>query len=326
MGLFNSTVLDWIIGIVFVYLLLAIICTTINEWIAGITGVRAKTLRKGIEQLLDQQDNGQGTGSFLKSFYAHPLVAGMVPPGATGADNHPSYLSARTFATAVMDLTTKSTPGAITFEQLQNGAKNLPDGDVKTALLALLTNAAGDLQKAQLNIEHWFDDSMERVSGWYKRRTQIVTVVVAAFLTIFTNADTIRMGHILWTDPTLRATILEKAKNRTDTGKESASRGVSAEYPDKDDPLKPEFKTSKDELDSLKPLLGWYGLRWNDPVEWLLRLLGWFLSITAISLGAPFWFDTLNKFMNIRNAGKKPDKAGTNNGRQTQPAEAGEHK
>jgi len=26
-----------------------------------------------------------------------------------------------------------------------------------------------------------------------------------------------------------------------------------------------------------------------------------------VSLGAPFWFDTLNRFMNIRNAGRAPD-------------------
>jgi hypothetical protein len=31
----------------------------------------------------------------------------------------------------------------------------------------------------------------------------------------------------------------------------------------------------------------------------------------ALSLGAPFWFDTLQKFMNVRGAGKKPDEEKT---------------
>jgi len=321
MGLFNSTVLDWIIGIVFVYLLLSIFATNINEWLAGISGIRSKTLRKAIQQLLDQQTT-DGTTTFLKEFYSHPLVAGTIPPGKGEDKTHPSYMSARTFATTVMDLTTKGKPGSISFADLEQGAKNLPDGDVKKALLALLQNASGDLQKAQLNIEHWFDDTMERASGWYKRRTQVMTIIVATVLTIFTNADTVRISHRLWADPTLRATLVEKAKNRTDTANEAASRGVSVEYPDKDDPLKPKFNVAKDEADAVQPLLGWSTVDPKDPTEWPSRLMGWFLSITAISLGAPFWFDLLNKVMNIRNAGKKPEKNGANK----QSADAGERR
>ena len=308
MGLFNSTVLDWVIGIVFVYLLLAIICTTVNEWISGILSIRAKTLAKGIEQLLDQQKGSDTTRSFLQDFYAHPLVTGMVTPGKTTSTGHPSYLSSRTFATAVMDVTTKGKLGSISFADLENGAKALPDGDVKTALLALLQNAAGDLDRAQKNIEQWFDDTMERVSGWYKRWTQIVIVCVAVILTIATNADTMRIGHLLWTNGTLRATIVEKAKNRAETGKEAAARTEAVDYPDKNNPQKPVFKPSADELNALKPLLGWTRQDWCERSQWPSRLLGWILTIVAISLGAPFWFDTLNKLMNIRSAGQKPKK------------------
>ncbi|MEI9973771.1 MAG: hypothetical protein WDO73_17985 [Ignavibacteriota bacterium] len=57
-----------------------------------------------------------------------------------------------------------------------DGIKALPPGDVKTALLALVSNVNGDLERAQHNIEHWFDDTMDRVSGWYKRTAQAWTV------------------------------------------------------------------------------------------------------------------------------------------------------
>jgi hypothetical protein len=42
---------------------------------------------------------------------------------------------------------------------------------------------------------------------------------------------------------------------------------------------------------------------------WLvpLRLVGWLLTVFAISLGAPFWFGLLQKFVNIRSAGDAPD-------------------
>jgi hypothetical protein len=309
MGLLNSTVLDWAIGIVFAYLLLAIICTTVNEWIAGILSLRAKTLAKGIGQLLDNQKGNDNTVSFLQEFYAHPLISAMLAPGKTAAGGHPAYLPSRTFATTVMDLATSGKLGSITFADLEQGTKSLPEGDVKTALLALLQNASGDLDRAQKNIEEWFDDTMERASGWYKRQTQVFIVCIAAVLTIATNADTIRIGHLLWTNGTLRATIVEKAKNRAETGKEAANRTESVGYPDKDNPRNPQFKPSQDDLKALKPLLGWTAEDkdgWRDRTQWPSRLLGWMLSIIAISLGAPFWFDMLNKLMNIRNAGQKP--------------------
>jgi hypothetical protein len=293
MGLLNSTVLEWAIGIVFVYLLLAIICTTINEWVAGITRIRSATLSKAIKQLLDDQPGSSPAGTsatetFLQQFYAHPLMAGMMKPGKPLADGHPAYLQARTFATVVMDLATTDQPGSITFDQLESGINKLPSGDVKKSLLALIQNAAGDLNAAQKNIENWFNDTMERASGWYKHRAQIATVVVASLLTIATNADTVRIGHLLWTDGTLRSMMVEQSKKRPDAS----------------------TPANKSELESLTKLLGWSSDEWvkgGDWRAWPARLLGWFLTIAAISLGAPFWFDLLNKFMNLRNAGTKPE-------------------
>ena len=42
---------------------------------------------------------------------------------------------------------------------------------------------------------------------------------------------------------------------------------------------------------------------------WLLKVGGLLITGLAVSLGAPFWFDTLNRFMNIRNAGRAPDES-----------------
>ncbi|MGA2905406.1 MAG: hypothetical protein ABSD98_16385, partial [Candidatus Korobacteraceae bacterium] len=54
-GLLGSSILEVVIGLIFVYLLLAIICTTVNEWVAGILQTRATTLKRAIVQLLDGQ-------------------------------------------------------------------------------------------------------------------------------------------------------------------------------------------------------------------------------------------------------------------------------
>jgi hypothetical protein len=97
-----------------------------------------------------------------------------------------------------------------------------------------------------------------------------------------------------------------------------------AEYPE-NDPLNPVIKlATKEELSALKPLLGWQDVDVCDGKAWPSRLLGWFLSITAISLGAPFWFDILKRVMSIRNAGQKPEKSEeTTTGRQKTATEAG---
>ncbi len=38
----------------------------------------------------------------------------------------------------------------------------------------------------------------------------------------------------------------------------------------------------------------------------LIKFFGWFITALAMSLGAPFWFDLLQKVINIRNAGVRP--------------------
>jgi hypothetical protein len=291
-GLFNSTTLDVILGLVFVYLLLAIMCTTINEWLAGVLNTRSTNLAAGIKQLLDAQPDvkdGNADG-FLAKFYAHPLISGMLRAGKTGNDSHFNYLPSRTFATAVMDIATPGISGGITFADLENGIKGLPNGDVKTALLSLIQNAHGDLGLAQKNIECWFDDTMDRVSGWYKRKTQVITVVIAVVLTVAANADTLGIARTLWTNPTQRAVFVQSAQNRG-----SLQNGGTA-------------AVSKDEIDAaVGAVLGWGKDSLNLTTGgWIQRVLGWLLTMIAVSLGAPFWFDMLNKIINIRNAGTKP--------------------
>jgi hypothetical protein len=314
-GLLNSTVLDVAIGLIFIYLLLAIICTTVNEWISGMFKVRSKMLADAIEQLLDHQPgSGDPAKQFLDQFRGHPLISGMLTPKDVG----PSYLASRTFATTVMDIATIKKQGALSFANLDQGLRDMPDGDVKTALLALIQNTDNDLKTAQENIEQWFDDTMDRASGWYKRRTQMVVIAIAVLLTGLTNADTLKIARILWQSPTLRATVVEKAN------KEVASQQPTVEYPDKNAPLKPKATITKDDMNILQQVLGWSGENLCDWIGWLQRLVGWILTIAAVSLGAPFWFDLLSKLMNVRNAGKKPetaDQQSTQN-KQTKPLAA----
>ena len=308
-GIFGSTVLDVAIGLVFVYLLLALLCTSANELVAALTKSRPKLLKRGITQLLDNQPTNlakDDSGAFINEFYRHPLVTGMM-----NGSKHPAYLPSRTFATVVIDLLTREKAGRKEISDLENGLATTPAGDLKHALLALIQSAE-DLESAQIAIEGWYEDAMDRVSGWYKRRTQAWTVVVALLVTVLANADTIHVARRLWRDPVLRSAVVEEAKSRAQKPRPS----VSVEYPDPDDPTNPTVVTnegntvSADERALLGQVLGWQGsLADNTSRDWFERILGWLITILAICLGAPFWFDILNKFMNVRSAGKSPDEA-----------------
>ena len=309
-GLFNSTVLDLAIGLIFVYLLLAIMCTAANEWIAGLFKTRSKMLQQALVQLLDGQKlNGQTKDEegkkddVVREFYKHPLITGMMQQG-----QHPAYLSAQTFATTLIDVVTSGKKVIETFEDLKSSVDSLPEGDVKNTLTALLRRSRGDLDAAEKAIETWFDDAMERVSGWYKRRTQLWTFIVAAVLVILSNADTLHIAKRLWTDPVLRSQVVAEAQNR------AKKPPPTVEYPNTDEPTEPVVSegnsVSPEEQQLLNQLLGWQGVSKDDHFStWLGRFLGWFLTILAVSLGAPFWFDMLNKLINLRSAGKSPIEA-----------------
>ena len=50
---------------------------------------------------------------------------------------------------------------------------------------------------------------------------------------------------------------------------------------------------------------------WAAQAPWIggviNKLRGLLVTVCAVSLGAPFWFDLLSKFVNIRRAGIKPE-------------------
>jgi hypothetical protein len=183
-GLFGSRVLEAALGLASVYLLLAMFCSTVNEWLAALLSVRAHMLSKSLAQLL---------GSGARQFYQHPTIQSLMHNGA-----HPEYIAAGAFAKVVMDLATPNQPGSIGFEELEHGiANDLPAGPLRTSLLTSLQGAEKCAAGAQRAIETWFDDAMDGVSRRYKRRAQLWTALIAAAVTVAANADTIRLSSAL---------------------------------------------------------------------------------------------------------------------------------
>ena len=153
-------------------------------------------------------------------------------------------------------------------------------------------------------MEGWFDDKMDRLSGWYKRQTKWILFFVGLALVVTLNADTLLFSRTLWNDATLRSSIAAQAQTISKTPPDCSDPST------KNNPVACSVKL----FDSVKGLnipLGWSTKagdprRPKDAGDWALRVFGLLLTSLALTLGAPFWFDLLNKVVNFRATGPPP--------------------
>jgi hypothetical protein len=310
-AMFGSVIIEVAIGLVFVYLLLSLICSAVNEMIEAKLKNRATDLEKGIRELLSEKD-GKG---IMEKMYAHPLICGLfegvykpkdrVTPGDyMRKTTLPSYIPSRNFALALMDtVMDPSGKGSLphsTVNELRTAIGGIENPAVKRALNSFISHAGDDVDAVRQSIEAWFDSGMERVAGWYKRRTQWILLGLGLAVSIILNVNTLTVAEHLWTDPALRAVVTEQAK--------TYGQGEN------------KFESIKNQINSLGLPIGWSkedpGMNavsaWASPasvVYGILRIiLGWLLTAGAISFGAPFWFDLLNKFLLIRSTVKPDEK------------------
>src|SRR5262249_55374296 len=89
---------------------------------------------------------------------------------------------------------------------------NLFSAQVQGALRPMLRATGSDVEQARIEVEQWFDDMMDRVSGWYKRKTQAVQVAAALALAIALDIDTVLLARVFWSDSALRSAIVADAE------------------------------------------------------------------------------------------------------------------
>jgi hypothetical protein len=288
--MFGLQILDIAIGLIFVYLILALTCTAISEFIAGLIDRRSKNLQMGIGNLLDPAK----TGDIVEKFYKFPLIRSLWEKHVK-----PSYIPARTFAMTIMNFIDVQADPANSSKVVLSVKNNVDIPEhLKDSLNTLLKDASGDINKLQANIETWFNEAMDRVSAWYKQRTQSLVLILALVVTIFSNADTLRIAKDLSNNPAMRDALVAQAQEF-----------AKAPADNSQDSPQEKIKKNIETLQGLGIQLGWkdWPDKWyEDPKIWLRKLLGLLLTAFAVSLGAPFWFDMLKKIINIRSAGKSP--------------------
>jgi hypothetical protein len=171
----------------------------------------------------------------------------------------------------------------------------LPQGSqLKTSLEAAIGDATATVHHVEKRVGDWFDGMMERATGAYKRWMSTFSLIIGFVLAVAFNCDTLHVADSLAKSPTLRAAIEKVAEDVTNRCTGFDGKPVSSDAACKD---------ARQNLEALQALpIG--GDRTISPMS----LAGWLITGIAVSLGAPFWFDLLSKFMNVRSSFKKEEK------------------
>jgi hypothetical protein len=308
------TVLNLAIGITFIYLLFSFVVSALNEFWLTYLDKRADFLKQGLEQLLQDPEK-------VRQVLEHGLVDAL----SRSTNGTPSYIDVEAFTAAVLDVVKPADPNRIrNISDFQTAIAALPDSKLKQSLAAILDSAENDLASFKKGIAHWYQRSMERVSGWYKRYAQKWLLGLALGLAVVCNVDTIHVIRVLSSSPQVLAETVTQAVNtvKAATPQMSASSGSaqpteSAPNPTQDTTqamsrLVNNANVALSNLSSLSVPIGWSELQWQylrDPGHLVSAFLGWFLTGLAASLGAPFWFDTLQRFVNVRGNGRSPEES-----------------
>jgi hypothetical protein len=288
--MFNSSIPDVVVGLVFSFLALSLATGAVVEAISSILQLRAKTLQIGISQIL----NDPNFSGLAKAIYGHAAVNPRGPGSTDPTKNRPAYIDPFQFANALMDLTgiagAAAQPAANQAETVQvmkaEVHKKTADLQLSTLLTGIIERTVGDPVRVRQELAAWFDNGMDRLSGDYKRWSQYVSVVVALLLAVSLNVDAVHIEKALWAQPAIAAQIKADPKLNPD----QAMKAMNATLP-----------------------IGWSegflsrsdGTRFETG-DWVNAIIGWILAALATLFGAPFWFDVLQAAVRVRSTGPSP--------------------
>jgi hypothetical protein len=300
--------------------------------------LRHKTLLSGIKKLLNDPD---GTGLVLK-LYNHALINPLSSGIAKSTDLKaagtaqptviPAYIPSKDFACALVDVI-QGAPGD--FASLSNAVGRVADPQIRQLLQGFLARAKGSVDVSQSQVADWFDNAMDRLSGSYKRRAQLITFALGFVIAAAFNIDSFYVLSQLWARPSLAAAIASPGavamiaraasspllRGESTLAAPPASSGASSEALASQTPSRsPSGSLSDFRVDEWMATLGTLPVGWSNNRIWpragdglgalvlyyAMFLVGLAVTASTAVFGAPFWFDLLQRLIQVRGTGAKP--------------------
>lgn len=265
-----ATIAEISIGLLLIYLILGALVMTLGEWWAQLTNARGRMLRRGIQTLLGDADSG----ALTDVVYAHNLAASL-----QHSRRLPAYVPGHLYTLVLFDLVVNGRKEGVedrqpvrNLAQLTHATREDASDLLPNSLrhqLSMLLELAQNYEEALLIVEHWFNDSMARLTGWYKRHTQLRLFIIAFLVAVVFNADTLLLTNRL-------------------QGAQADGLVLGWTCLTNCDPA---------DLSALQPI--------ENTTFWLLKLAGWFLTAIALTVAAPLLFDLLTRVMHLRSTGEQ---------------------
>ncbi|OAI19569.1 MULTISPECIES: hypothetical protein [Methylomonas] len=327
--------IDILIGLCLVFAMFAGLVSSVNEVVAQLLEMRGKVLFEGVALLMGELEGsgrwrrwlGQvdrkihevlndtadlaavpGLPALTQKLFAHPLIDTLSQPGSK-----PSYIEPACFAEVFVQFLAK---GERTPERIAASLAELSP-HLQTLFGPMLETAGGDLVAFKTKVEQHFSLVMDRVGGWYKRRSQAVMFAVGFLLAAVLNVDTLHIAHYLRSNPAMVSALVETAQRADNAAGPLNPDGADSEAQVK---LRQSIEALRRDLDHFRQLslpIGW-NVKYDSqgtPCA-IQRLddqkapwLGWLITAMTGTLGAPFWFDAISKLFAIRGSGRKPPAA-----------------
>jgi hypothetical protein len=256
--------------------------------------MRAENLEKWLKDTFRENNLGE-------KILAHRLVDGL-----TAAGRKASYIPSRIFSDTLLDLVNNSDK-PYTLESLKEAVEksDLPQ-DFKRRLNQSISESWGGMESVRQDIETWFDSAMERRSGTYKKKAQIFLGIASVASVLIFKIDSVEIARYLYDHPEKSAALADQVAG-TIEDLEQAKLGNSPDSASIDQAIKAniqELKQIQADFEATQLPFGWESK--SNSSSFLTTVLGLLLTMMAGFIGAPFWFDLLNKLVNLRGSGAVP--------------------
>ena len=308
---------DVALGLAVIYLGASLFVTTINEFAAQIRNWRGKDLQKNLGLLF-------GAGVFDgddKSLESGLKGLKQVFSTFWKGKPFPSYLDSALVSQLLLGTLTAGSPANDFREQALQSIGKLPEGNLKSQLQAAVVSAGAKVEDVTKSVEQWLEKSLTTLGEAYKRKIRWWSLFFGFLVAATLNIDTIELTTHLYKDKESRSAVASLALDFVEkTDEETLNRCLK-----RLGRVGGDTTVDDAQCESIKGLMT--AVQWKNthtarlPIGWgkgrspvalfshpkgLLALLGWILTAGALSLGAPFWFDALNRVANIRAGMKKP--------------------